>query len=133
MSAVVEARSILCAVPVDTARGESRGVWLQRCAAFFGLSNSEASKIYYRRKERMDADKLAFMREQLEQLEERTAQRRGTLDELQERLAAIRSSQGGRDRGGDSAPHASTGGRSDAGGDSGLRAGERPSVAGKAD
>lgn len=101
MPAVVEARTILCAIPQDTLRGESRGVWLQRTAEFFGLSQSEAVKIYYRRKERMDADKLAVMRERLNQLEERAAQRQGMIDGIKEQLAYLRSTQGSRDPGGD--------------------------------
>jgi hypothetical protein len=101
MAAVVEARTILCAVPQDTLRGESRGVWLQRVAAFFGLSHSEAVKIYYRRKQRMDADKLDAMRDKLVELRQSAANRQGATDAIKDRLADLRSAHGGREAGRD--------------------------------
>ncbi len=101
MAAVVEARAILCAIPLDLSRGESKGVWLQRASRFLGISPSEGTKLYYRRKARMDADKLAAMRERLNELQEGAAKRRELMDELTIRTNELRRNAGSSSTSGD--------------------------------
>jgi hypothetical protein len=113
MAAVVEARAILCAIPLDLSRGESKGVWLQRASRFLGISPSEGTKLYYRRKARMDADKLAAMRERYNELQEGAAKRQELHDELKARTAILRSSHGSEDPRGSSRGTSPAGKRSD--------------------
>lgn len=122
MPAVVEARDLLCAVPREHA--ESKLGWLRKVAGFFGITPSQARKIYYGERKGIDADLLASMRNRVGQLQERAAARQERLHELRDRLAELRSDQGGgsADRGGGAT--APSGGRSDGAGSSGLREGE---------
>lgn len=113
MPAVVEARSMLCAVPIDLSRGESKGVWLQRVSRLLGLSPAKAKRIYYHEVKRIDADTFNHMRIQLNQLQERAEQRRETLDGLNARLETARSRQGSGTSEGDSRRAAPARGRSD--------------------
>lgn len=46
MSAVLEARDALCAVPFDPGR-HSKGTWLREAARLYRISESFAKKIYY--------------------------------------------------------------------------------------
>jgi hypothetical protein len=87
MAAVSEARAILCASPLDIARGESKAVYLGRRARELGISSSLARRIYYRLVNRMDADTLATMRE----LQEGAEKRWGELNALEARIAEYRS------------------------------------------
>jgi hypothetical protein len=95
MAAVSEARAILCASPLDMARGESKAVYLGRRARELGISNSLARRIYYRLVNRMDADTLATMRE----LQEGAEKRWGELNALEARIAEYRSAPGSGDFG----------------------------------
>jgi hypothetical protein len=90
MLAVVEARSIFCARPLDTERGESKGVWIQRVSRELGITPSLGKKLYYRLVQRMDADTLTAMRENFNQLKERTAKREGMLHAIESGLSARR-------------------------------------------
>lgn len=121
MLAVVEARTMFCAVPLDVGRGESKGVWIQRVSKSLGISASLGKKLYYRLVERMDADTLASMRENFNQLQEGAVKRREILDGLEQRLADLRSNQGSGNLARYSEGTASTGGRSDGTGASGVR------------
>lgn len=89
MPAVVEARSMLCAVPIDLSRGESKGVWLQRVGRLLGLSSAKAKRIYYQEVKRIDADTYNRMRTQLNELQERAEARRETLNEIHRRIADL--------------------------------------------
>lgn len=82
MPAVVEARTMLCAIPLDVSRGESKGVWLQRAARLLGLAPAKAKRIYYGEVKRIDADEFARMRNRLEQVKERANGNRERLNEL---------------------------------------------------
>lgn len=82
MPAVVEARTMLCAIPLDVSRGESKGVWLQRAARLLGLAPAKAKRIYYGEVKRIDADEFARMRNRLEQVKERASGNRERLNEL---------------------------------------------------
>ena len=82
MPAVVEARSMLCAVPLDVSRGESRGVWLSRVARLLGLTSAKAKRIYYGEVKRIDADEFARMRSRLEELHDRATETRGRINDL---------------------------------------------------
>lgn len=121
MPAVVEARTILCAIPLDTGRGESKGVWLQRVSRLLGITPSQGKKIYYQHIARMDADRLAIMRDRFDELQKGAAKRRELLDALDTRLATIRSGQGSGNLVGDSARASPTGGGSDRASTSGVR------------
>lgn len=56
MPAVIEARTMLCEIPLDNGRGESRGVWLNRAARLLAITPSIAKGLYYQKKKRIDAD-----------------------------------------------------------------------------
>ena len=95
MPAVVEARTIFCAFPLDTSRGESKAVWISRVSRDLGISTSLGRKIYYRLVTRMDADRLTGMRERYETLNQRitnakAAEQRakGHANEIRESLGA---------------------------------------------
>lgn len=62
MPAVVEARSMLCAVPLDLSRGESKGVWLSRVSRLHGIAPALGKRLYYGEIKRMDADVFARMK-----------------------------------------------------------------------
>lgn len=62
MPAVVEARSMLCDVPLDTARGETKGVWLLRASRLHGIPAALGKRLYYRSIKGMDADVFARMK-----------------------------------------------------------------------
>lgn len=132
MNAVAEARSAFRAIPrgVDQPKLE----WLRRSVApFFGLTFSQAKKIEYGEVKDMRASRLDAMREKLVQLQESAAKRRGTSDVIKERLAAIRSGQGGRDAGSGGGGTGATDGRSLGAGEGGGREGGRPAAAAGAD
>lgn len=129
MPAVEVARTILCAVPLDVARGESKGVWLRRASKLLGIAPAIGKRLYYREVTRIDADRLDLMRAQLNAMNESAAERRETLNELETRLAVIRSDQGSRASGRGSEGAAPAGGRSDGAGEGGMRAGERAAAA----
>ena len=82
MPAVIEARTMLCAVPVDTTRGESRGVWLSRAARLLAITPSVARGIYYQKKKRIDADTYLRMRDRLDELKERADANRTRINDL---------------------------------------------------
>ena len=62
MTAVVEARTMLCAVPLDLSRGESKGVWLQRVSRLHGIAPALGKRLYYGELKGMDADVFAQMK-----------------------------------------------------------------------
>jgi hypothetical protein len=82
MPAVVEARAMLCAVPLDLSRGESKGVWLQRAARLLGVPPAKAKRIYYGEVKRIDADEFARMRARLENLKAQANENRERLNDL---------------------------------------------------
>lgn len=82
MPAVLEARSMLCAVPLDLSRGESKGVWLMRAARLLGLAPAKAKRIYYGEVKRIDADTFAGMRARLENLKAQADASREQLNAL---------------------------------------------------
>jgi hypothetical protein len=111
MNAVGECRTWICAVP----RGpfDTRGTWLQQVGKIFGIHPKLASDIFYERRKRLDADTYNQMKEKLTALQTRTLERRETLNDLDIRLAALRSHQGNGAPEGDSRRAAPLGGRSD--------------------
>lgn len=82
MPAVLEARSMLCAVLLETERGESRGVWLTRAARLLAITPSIARGLYYQKKKRIDADTYLRMRDRLEDLKERADANRTRINDL---------------------------------------------------
>jgi hypothetical protein len=62
MPAVLEARTMLCDVPLDIERGESKGVWLLRASRLHGIAPALGRRIYYRLIKRIDADTFAQMK-----------------------------------------------------------------------
>ena len=125
MRAVEVARAILCAIPLDLARGESKGVWLRRASKLLGIAPAIGKRLYYREVVRIDADRLDLMRAQLNAMNISAAERRESLNELETRLAVIRSDQGSRAAGRSGEGAASPGRRGDGAGEGGLRAGKR--------
>jgi len=81
--------------------------------------------IAHGRARRIDAHEMDALRAELNKLQESALNRRESLNEREERVAYLRSAQGGGslDRGGEGT--ASAGGRGDGAGEGGLRAGER--------
>lgn len=61
MLAVDRARSLICAIPVQTETGESRAAWLRRVADWYRVSEALIVRLYYRQKKRIDADTLEGM------------------------------------------------------------------------
>lgn len=118
MPAVVEARSMLCAVPLDLSRGESKGVWLQRAARMLGLAPAKAKRIYYGEVKRIDADTFARMRSRLDSLKEQANANNERLNELiYARHAIARSGQADREgRPGEAALREAPGASGEAGG-----------------
>lgn len=80
--------------------------------------------IAHGRARRIDADEMDRLRAELQRLEEGAVKRRESLDELETRLATIRSFEGSRALGRSGEGAASAGGRSDGAGESGVCAGE---------
>lgn len=96
MSAVLEAREALCAVPFDPGR-HSKRLWLREAAALYRISERFAKKIYYREKKRMDADTLDRMRairEQLTDLRASARMRQEKFNELATMASGAKASTG---------------------------------------
>lgn len=93
MSAVLEARAALCAVPFDPGR-HSKGTWLREAARLYRISESFAKKIYYGEKKRMDADTLDRMRVIREQLTDLRASARVRREKFNELADLARGSSG---------------------------------------
>lgn len=89
MPAILEARTMLCAVPLDMARGESKGVWLQRAARLLGLRPAKAKRIYYGEVKSIDADTFQRMRSSLDELKRSAARRQERLNDVESALGAI--------------------------------------------
>jgi hypothetical protein len=117
MNAVVEAKSILFAVPRSPT--EKMGAYIRRTGAFFGLTFSQAKKIVYGEIKDMRASRLDAMRAKLDQLQEGAAKRRGMLNAIEQRRAELRGI-GSRDPVSGSAGTLARGGRGDEAGRSGL-------------
>jgi len=85
--------------------------------------------IAHGRARRIDAHEMDALRAELNKLQESAINRRESLHELEERVAYLRSAQGGgnADRGGEGT--APAGGRGDGSGEGGVRAGERAASA----
>lgn len=94
MTAVAQARDMLCTVPKNVARNETTRAWLRRIGSLFRISEAEASRIYYRQKKRLDADQFENMKAALGQLQEGAARRGEMLDDLKTRLATLRHAHG---------------------------------------
>src|SRR4029077_16775786 len=100
MHVVAEARSIMReAVPPLPFEGNM--AWLQRVAAFFGLTCSQAKKIEYREVKDLRSSRLDAMRDKLNELQASAAKRQGATDAIKDRLADLRSAHGSREAGGD--------------------------------
>ncbi len=69
MPAVTEARAMLCAVPLDLSRGESKGVWLLRASRLHEIPAALGKRLYYREVKKMDADTLDRMRRRSQEIE----------------------------------------------------------------
>lgn len=102
MSALELARSMICAVPMDADRNETRGAWLRRTASLFRIPEAIGQRIYYRQKKRVDGDVLLQMHRQFKQLEQAAQRRREGLNELEAlaRAAASAASNPGQPHGG---------------------------------
>src|SRR3954465_11704020 len=94
MPAVEEARTMLCAIPLDLARNETRAAWLRRSSGELGIPPALGERIYYREKKRMDADWLDAMRARFSSLQRRTQNLRGKVDEIERILNASREEEG---------------------------------------
>ena len=129
MRAVELARSILCAIPLDLARGESKGVWLRRASKLLGIAPAIGKRLYYREVMHVDADRLDLMRAQLNAINESAAERRESLNDLENRLTVLRSDQGSRAAGRSGEGTAPSGRRGDGAGEGGVRASERAAAA----
>lgn len=79
---------MLCAVPLEISRGESKGVWLQRAGRFFGLSPAKAKRIYYGEVKSIDADTFQRMRSSLDELNRSAAMRQERLNDVESALGA---------------------------------------------
>lgn len=111
MPAVVEARTMLCAVPLDVSRGESKGVWLQRASRLLGLAPAKGKRIYYGELKRIDADTFAAMRKRalaIESLNQRISsaqaaenRHRKESHEIKESLGVLRVGRGPNGRSGE--------------------------------
>ena len=82
MPAVVEARAMLCAIPLDLARGESKGVWLLRASRLLGIAPALGKRLYYGELKRIDADTFFRMR-----------RRSRDIDLLNRRLDALKAAE----------------------------------------
>lgn len=118
MSAVVQARDMICAIPITHA--DTKLSWLRRAGSLLGLNPSQAKKIYYREVKRIDADTFNRMRDQLDALKERALQRRETLNDLSNLIASARSLEGSGDIAGDRSGASPFDGRSDGKGEGGI-------------
>ena len=92
MHAVVEARSMFRFVQREP--DEPKGLWLRRAGRFFGLTPSQTKKIEYNEVKDLRASRLDAMRAKLNELQEGAQKRRETLDDIQTRLADLRSQEG---------------------------------------
>jgi len=96
---ISEARAIMRLVPRE--HDESKQGWLLRAARLFGLTPAQAKKIEYGEVKDMRASRLDAMRAIRGELLERAARRQEILDDLTQKLAALRSDSGSRDAAGD--------------------------------
>jgi hypothetical protein len=101
MHAVVEARSIFREV-VPPLPFEGKLAWITRVAGVFNLTFSQAKKIEYGEVKDLRASRLDAMRDKLSQRQERASARRERNDGIKERIAYLRSAEGGGDAGRDS-------------------------------
>lgn len=92
MPAVVEARSMICAVPRDPRH--TRATWLQYVGNLLGIHPRQAKKIFYGELKRIDADTFRRMQSNLEALQTKALERRETLNELKARRDELGSGQG---------------------------------------
>lgn len=90
MPAVVEARTMICDIPLDVSRGESRGVWLQRASKLLGLTPAKGKRIYYGEVKRIDADTFNRMKT----LNQRISSAKAAENRHQEEAHEIRKSLG---------------------------------------
>jgi hypothetical protein len=80
---------MLCAIPLDLDRGETKGVWLRRVGPELGIGYSLARRLYYRLTDRMDADTLTVMRERFQ----RYQQRAQSLSDINQRIEALKAGE----------------------------------------
>lgn len=132
MHAVAEAKSAFRAITRDP--DQPKLEWLRESVApFFGLTFSQAKKIEYGEVKDLRASRLDHIREKLKQAQQRAERRLETSNGIKERLACLRSTQGGGDivgglRGAGVADLPSLGT-----GESGSREGGRPATVARSD
>lgn len=99
-------------------------------ARLLGWEFPRTWNIAHGRARRIDAHEMDALRAELSKLEEGAAKRRESLDELEARLAFLRSSEGSGSHGRGGEGTASAGRRSHGAGEGGVRAGEHAAAAG---
>lgn len=89
MPAVVEARTMLCAVPLDLSRGETKGVWLLRTSRLHGIAAALGKRIYYGERKSIDADtfnRMKTLNQRINALKTEERQARNHVDEIRKSL-----------------------------------------------
>ncbi len=124
MSAVEAQQAIWSLAPRDWIG--KRKAAIAKVASALKWRFSRTWNIAHGRARRIDAHEMDALRSELNKLQESAIKRRETLYDLEERVAYLRSLEGGgsSDRGGEGSPP--LGGQSDGAGEGGVRAGECP-------
>lgn len=92
MTGVEEARGYLLRVPRDPLA--RRGDWLRTTARTYGLTYSQAKKLFYGEVKTITSDQLDFMRGVAGQLRARVEARRDRINEIAQRIADARAAAG---------------------------------------
>jgi hypothetical protein len=96
MPAVVEARAMLCDVPLDVSRGESKGVWLARVSRLHGIAPALGRRIYYGERKTIDADtfnRMKTLNQRIAALKAEEQRHRKHVDEIKESMGVVRQRQ----------------------------------------
>lgn len=89
MTGVAEAKSALCLVP--RCHSDTRATWLSKAARVYGLTLSQARRLYYGEAKRIDSDRLDHIRTVRDQLQESAITRREILNDIAIGIASIRN------------------------------------------
>jgi len=123
MSAVEAQQAIWKIAPRDWIG--KRKAAITKVARELGWKFARTWNIAHGRARRIDAHEMDALRAELNKLQESAINRRESLNELEARVAFLRSLEGGGNAGGSGEGASPLGGRGDGAGEGGVRAGER--------